>query len=187
MRPFAQYTSRTFEQSIPPESSSSASRTPSIFTHQPLKLMWTIGTIAFLPARIISILICNLPSFLRAHPNWTYRQAVGKSLFALWCKYAGTVELRPFKTLDPGSDGSRFIVMPPAASSVYRGILANNAAVKPNVVGGMWYPRPSDPSMDAGRKIAIHFHGGAFVLRGCRPKEGGGVPTRLRGSCPDSA
>ena len=149
--------------------------------------MWTIGTIAFLPARVISISICNLHSFLRAHPNWTYRRAVGKSLFALWCKYASTVELRPFKTLDPGSDGSRFIVMPPAVSSVYRGILANDAVVKPNVVGGMWYPCLSDPSMDAGKKIAIHFHGGAFVLGGCRPKEGGGVPTCLRGSCPDSA
>ena len=69
--------------------------------------------------------------------------------------------------------------MPPAASSVYRGILANDAAVKPNVVGGMWYPRPSDPSMDAGKKIAIHFHGGAFVLGGCRPKEGGWGPDMI--------
>lgn len=30
--------------------------------------------------------------------------------------------------------------------------------------------------MDAGKKIAIHFHGGAFVLGGCRPKEGGWGP-----------
>ena len=164
---------------MPPENSSSASRAPGIFTRQPFKGMWTISTNAVFPARVISIFIYNLPSFLRAHPNWTYHQAVGRSIFALWWKYAGTVEFRPSKTLDPGSDGPRFIVMPPAASRVYRGILANDTAVKLDVIGGMWYPRPYDPSMDAGKRIAIHFHGGAYVLGGCRPKEGGWGPDML--------
>lgn len=160
----------------PSETPSSAPHSPGILTRQPLKRIWTIGTIAFLPARVLLILIYNIFRSLRAHPDWTYHQAVGKSIFAIWWKYASTVEFHPFKTLDPGSDGSRFIVMPPAASSFYRGVLANDAAVKPVTIGGMWYPRPYNPSTDAGKKIAIHFHGGAYVLGGCRPMEGGWGP-----------
>ena len=47
MRPFAQYTSHTFEQSMPPETSSSACRTPSIFTYQPLNLCGLLARLPF--------------------------------------------------------------------------------------------------------------------------------------------
>lgn len=151
----------------------------SVFTRQPGKGLWTLVTLITLPAHIAIILLYNTPYFLRANPKWTFRQAVGKAVFALWWKYASAVEYRPAKTLEPGVDGERFITMRPTNSDAYRGILAIDPDVRPSPVGAMWYPQPYDPTVDADRKIAIHFHGGAYVLGGCRPMEGGWGPEVL--------
>lgn len=157
-----------------------SSRSPSsLLTRQPGKGLWTFATLATLPARLVFVLIYNLFPFLRAHPKWTYHQAVGKAVFAMWWNYASTVEFRPAKSLEPGSDGTRFVVMKPASSDIYQGMMASNPAVCPATVGGMWYPRAYDHATDAGKKIAIHFHGGAYVLGGCRPMEGGFGPLVL--------
>ncbi|KAL6717815.1 hypothetical protein ACLMJK_003900 [Lecanora helva] len=150
-----------------------------MLTRQPFKRIFTILTILFLPVRILYILLKYLPAAARPHSQWTYHQAVGNAIFALWWKYTSTVEFLPSKTLDPGSDGSRFLVMDPGPLSIYQGILTRDPAVRPTTIGGMWYPRPYNHSIDAGKKIAIHFHGGAFVLGGCRPMEGGWGPDML--------
>jgi acetyl esterase/lipase len=151
----------------------------SLLTRQPGKGLWTFATLVVLPAHLLFLLLYNVPHFLRANPKWTYHQAVGKAVFALWWRYASVVEYHPTKTLEPGADGARFIVMQPATSDIYRGILAADPVVRPVPIGGMWYPRPYDPDIDADKKIAVHFHGGAYVLGGCRPMEGGWGPDVL--------
>ncbi len=96
----------------------------------------------------------------------------------MWWDYATAVKFRPSKTLDPGRDEERFISMEPAKDSAYHSIL-NDSEVRPMKIGGMWYPKLFSPTEDASKLIAIHFHGGAYVLGGCRPMEGGWGPDVL--------
>ena len=43
----------------------------------------------------------------------------------------------------------------------------------------MWYPRPVNPNTDSEKLVVLHFHGGAYVLGGCRPTQGGHAPEIL--------
>lgn len=151
---------------------------PSLRARQPGKALWTIFSIATTPIRIAFILIYYIPRFLRQHPTWTYHQAVGKAIFQLWWEYTSAVEFRTSKSLDPGSDKERFVVMQPAKPEWYRDIL-DDPKMHPVEIGGMWYPKLYAPAQDAGKKIVLHFHGGAYVLGGCRPMESGWGPEVL--------
>ncbi len=43
----------------------------------------------------------------------------------------------------------------------------------------MWYPERYKPRVNTNKKIVLHFHGGAYVLGGVRPMEGGWGPEVL--------
>lgn len=88
------------------------------------------------------------------------------------------VQYHPNQTLEPGSDGNRFISIEPGKPELYRGVLSHEV-VKPAKIGGMWYPRPLSPETDRDKLVVIHYHGGAFVLGGCRPSQGGFAPDVL--------
>ena len=89
-----------------------------------------------------------------------------------------TVEFHPSKTLEPGSDWDRSITIKAAPANNYQGLLKDTKA-RPEAIGDMWYPRVFDPAKDKYRKIILHFHGGAYVLDGVRPLEGGYLPEQL--------
>lgn len=160
---------------------SPASLTHRTFTRHPYKATYTAITITLLPVRLLLILLYNIPPSLRPHIKWTYHQAIGRAILCLWFNYASTVEFRPPKSLSQGADGDRFVTMPPAPDSNYRSILTRDPAVRPTVLGAMWYPRPYDPRTNQGTKIAIHLHGGTYVLGGVRPMEAGWGPPALAG------
>lgn len=141
-------------------------------THQPAKGIYTIIFLALLPLRILFTLFYYLPRPLREHPQWTYRQAVSRAIFRMLWVYGSAVEFRTSKSLEPGADKERFITMNPAEESAYRDIL-KNAEVCPAKIGGMWYPKLYSSAEDAKKVIVLHFHGGGYVIGGCRPKEGG--------------
>ena len=145
---------------------------------QPGKAIWTILFIVFGPLRLSFLLLYFIPKRLRPHPQWTYRQAVGNALLKSWFSFASTVEFRTSKSLEPGSEKERFVVMDPAKSESYVGVVNDNS-VRPTVIGGMWYPKLYEPNVDKDRKIVLHFHGGAYVLGGVRPMEGGWGPEVL--------
>ncbi|MCJ1376411.1 hypothetical protein MMC20_007653 [Loxospora ochrophaea] len=147
-------------------------------TQQPGKALWTIFIIASAPLRIAFLALYYIPPFSRQHPKWTYRQALGKDVFRIWFDYCSAVEHRTSKSLEPGSEKERFVVMEPASTNIYRGIL-DNPNIRPAKIGGMWYPKLYSPTTNRGKKIAMHFHGGAFVVGGCRPLEGGWGPEVL--------
>ena len=65
--------------------------------------------------------------------------------------------------------------MPPAKSECYSEV-ANDKWIQPASVGGMWYPKLYESDFDSDKHIVLHFHGGAYVLGGVRPKEGGWGP-----------
>ena len=169
--------------------SSPAAPSPSRLTRQPWKFLYSALTVATLPLRLLAIFLYYAPRSLRQHPKWTYHQAVGKHVFSLWWEYATTVEYRTAKTLKPGLEKDRFVVMtPPVAGegvSPYRGIVDRDPSVRPGTIGGVWYSAPPPPG-ETPKRVVIHFHGGAYVLGGARTMESGGGPWILsqRLGCP---
>ncbi|CAG8952287.1 hypothetical protein HYFRA_00001030 [Hymenoscyphus fraxineus] len=152
--------------------------TPSLLTHQPLKLLFTILTILTLPLRIIFILCYHIPKPLRQHPKWSYHTAIGVKIFTLYWRHTTTIEYHIPKTLNPGREKTRFVVITPPSLSPYRGITTINPLIRPLPIGGVWYNHPP-PFNEPPKGVIIHFHGGAYVLGGAREMESGWGPTLL--------
>lgn len=145
---------------------------------QPGKGIWTILFILYGPLRLVFSLLYFIPRYFRPHPQWTYHQAVGNAILKLWFSFASTIEFRTAKSLEPGSEKERFVVIRPADPKSYSGV-ASDRWVQPVSIGGMWYPKLYNPDINNPKKIILHFHGGAFVLGGVRPMEGGWGPEVL--------
>lgn len=73
--------------------------------------------------------------------------------------------------LNPNAKEKDFLVSIPPSSKpdAYRGI-CDDTQIKPVTTCGYWYPSPFSRE-DQGKKIVLHFHGGAFVVGDCRPYE----------------
>jgi acetyl esterase/lipase len=129
------------------------------------------------------ILLYYVPKSLRQHRHWNYTRAVGLEIFLIWWKYAVRVRYHTTKSLRPGLLlRDRFVVIPPCATnpSIYNGIL-NDEVVRPVTIGAAWYPSTYVPN-HAGepvKRVVLHFHGGVYVLGGCRPTECGWGPVVL--------
>ena len=156
-------------------------------TRQPYKALYTIFYLASLPLRTLSILIYFIPRALRPNSTWTYHQAIGLRLFKLYWQFAADIELHLTKTLEPGSEKERFIVIKPPSKlpSPYIGIVNHDPAILPRPVGGVWYVE-SPKQDEVPTRVVIYFHGGAYVLGGVREFEGGWGPRVLatRLGCP---
>jgi acetyl esterase/lipase len=156
-------------------------------TKNPLKSIYTIIFLTTLPFRILYFVLIAIPRSLRPHQSWSFYQTFSSSILKQWFTFASTIRYQTSKSLQAGSDGTRFIVMPSASSEKYVGALLDDktssgkgrSEIVPESIGGMWYPRLYDPQTDNGKKVAIHFHGGAYVLGGCRPIESGWGPEVL--------
>jgi acetyl esterase/lipase len=64
------------------------------------------------------------------------------------------------------------VTIPPSTKDVYTGI-CHDEVIKPARICGYWYPSAFNPDEDRGKKVVLHFHGGAFVIGDCRPAESG--------------
>lgn len=102
----------------------------------------------------------------RQSPAWSLKQALLvrliKSVIRTICIARRTEKL----TLQPGSEGDRFAVVVPAASDLYVGP-ARDPELPPCAVGGTWTPKCPQRAKTADPKdllVALHFHGGAFVI-----------------------
>lgn len=161
-------------------SNSASPQEASRLTRQPFKFLYTTFTITTLPLRILAILLYYIPRFNRQHPKWTYHQAVGKSIFSIWWHYTTTVQFHTSKSLKPGSEKDRFVVIHPACTypSPYRGIIDSNPAIRPVTIGSVWFTSPP-PAGETPKMVVIHFHGGTYVLDGARQMESGWGPEVL--------
>ena len=151
----------------------------SLWTRQPGKGFYTAAFLATFPVRLIAFSLYYIPAALRPHSAWPYKRALGSYLFAILWDFWCTIEYRTNKTLKPGADGDRFITMEAGKPDLYRGVLKDYPPVQPTRIGGMFYPRPLDPKADSENLVVLHFHGGAYVLGGCRPIQGGYAPETL--------
>ncbi|MCJ1333834.1 hypothetical protein MMC10_010540 [Thelotrema lepadinum] len=149
-----------------------------IWTSQPGKGLYTAAFLATLPVRIAAFSLYYIPRSFRPHLAWPYKRALGSYLFSILWSFWCTIEYRTNKSLEPGADGERFITIDSGKAELYRGIL-KDTKVRPTKIGGMWYPRLLDSTADSNKLVVLHFHGGAYVLGGCRPLQGGYAPETL--------
>lgn len=91
-------------------------------------------------------------------------------------QHASAVEMMVPLPLKPGAEKNRFVVMEPAQQKLYAGI-ANDKIVKPQTIGGTWYPVPYEVSREKveAENVVLHFHGGAFVIGDGREADAGYV------------
>lgn len=85
-------------------------------------------------------------------------------------------------TLEAGSEKQRFVTLQPdSLRDTYRDVLLVNPDITPATIGAIWHPKPPS-SLDQhvkGRRVVLHFHGGAFVLGGCRDADISGAAALL--------
>ncbi|KAL3447871.1 Alpha/Beta hydrolase protein [Aspergillus insuetus] len=170
-------------------------RQRSRFADHPLKFIFTTWFLAVLPLRLTGIVLYYLPSATRANRSW--RQAVATKLLNLWFKFATTVEFRTSKSLEPGAEAERFVLIDPnkinaktistSTPFAYTGPLTTNPAIQPSKLAAFWYESPPPADSAPPSLVVLHFHAGAYVLGGARTAmEAGWGPIALSKqlSCP---
>ena len=130
-----------------------------LFTRAPLKQIWLIGAIALNLVRLPFLFLYYLPVSTRPCADWTYGQAIKVRLFRAAVYILAFTEHSPVLSLEPGKEGDRFVCIKPLASELYQvEPLGVDDSVKPEVVGGTWYPkRPT--AEDEVKLVVLHFHG----------------------------
>jgi acetyl esterase/lipase len=130
-----------------------------LITSYPGKAVWVLSAI------LLTLTKLPILSFYyavkRPNPKWTLRQALMNNLMRAFLYHSAVVRAKTPLNLEPGSEGERFIHMPPVEDQHLRGIL-DDKIVRPVTTGGTWYPTP--PPKDYQGKIILHFHGGGYAI-----------------------
>lgn len=73
--------------------------------------------------------------------------------------------IKPSPSLKPGVEGNRFASIEPARPELYTGV-AVDKEVKPETIGGTWFPKRFNNLADLpeDQHVVLHFHGGSYVL-----------------------
>lgn len=141
-----------------------------ILSIQPFKGLWTLFAVTFNAIRLPFWLLYFLPSSLRQSPKWTYAQAVRVRVLRAFLYNMSLVRVKTPLSLEPGREGDQFVVIQKAEEKYYTGITKRDPAIKPERIGGTWYPKLSKGGADAGI-VVLHFHGSVsstiFLLNTC--------------------
>jgi len=74
------------------------------------------------------------------------------------------VEMSPVLSWEPDKEGDRWAKLVPAAASKYVGPVEGSKYVKPEVVGGTWYPARPRSAGEVGEYVVMHLHGMFYTL-----------------------
>jgi acetyl esterase/lipase len=145
-----------------------------LITYQPGKGLWAFGAILLNAIKLPFWLLYYVPPSTRQHPKWSWRQAVAAKAFRTVVWHISIMRVYTPLVLNPKPKEKQFLItiLPSSRPEVYSGI-CNDKQIKPTKICGYWYPSPYNTSEDKGKKIVLHFHGGAFVVGDCRPAESG--------------
>ncbi|KAJ5312980.1 hypothetical protein PENANT_c018G02601 [Penicillium antarcticum] len=101
----------------------------------------------------------------RQDQNWTYRQAITNHVLKVSLRVFSALRMRPSLSLSPHIEGERFVLVEPAQSNLYTGV-AVNEKIKPETIGGTWYPRRFSQgcTIPKDEHVVLHFHGGSYIL-----------------------
>jgi acetyl esterase/lipase len=143
-----------------------------LFTIQPFKALYTLFAVLYELSKFPLWVLLALPRFTRAHPQWTMKQAIRMRIVKAFLKHTSAVRAAPKLSLEPGLEGDRFVVLPPAGSYAFKGP-TEDREIKPGKVGGTWYPAALQRSQAEDADVVLHFHGGAYVIGDGRDKDAG--------------
>ncbi|KAH6995418.1 alpha/beta hydrolase [Ilyonectria destructans] len=141
---------------------------PRYWTRQPFTFIYILFVV---PVQAI-FLVCRIAAAglfrgLRPDPAWSF----SKSSAVLFVKEGFLRHLcavRPSAplSLEPRSEGGRFDLIPPAEGDQVIGAADDND-IKSVQIGGTWTPfsvRQNQQKPDEDMLVALHFHGGAFIM-----------------------
>lgn len=131
----------------------------SLLTSYPGKAVWVLSSVIVTFAKLPFISLYHV--FKRPNPQWTVRQALTNHLMRSMLYHVAVVQMKTPLSLDPGTEGEKFITMPPVGDSHLKGVL-NDKTIRPVEVGGTWYP--SRPPAEYKDKALLHFHGGGYAI-----------------------
>lgn len=118
----------------------------------------------------------------RPSPKWTLRQTLMVQLVKSVVKVQSFLRPSIQVSLQPGKEGDRFSLVRLAPANMYVGPL-DDPVVKPRSIGGTWSPRAVDRARTTEPEnltVALHFHGGAYVINTGRDKDGAFIQKILR-------
>lgn len=138
-----------------------------ILSYQPFTLLYQIFRVTTILARLPFWLLKFLLPAFRPHPSWTFKQAVARNLIYHIGNLNSTIGRTIPLPLTPGKEGARWATTDPFTDELYVGPLVS-ARIRPVEIGGTWYGVPCAPATAASAKhftrVALHLHGGAFVI-----------------------
>ena len=116
---------------------------------------------------------------------WSFSQSLRVRLIKSILRTMSIARKHQDLSLQPGPEGDRFALVLPAASELYTGP-ATDPEVQPCAIGGTWTPRCPTRARTADPRdllVALHFHGGAFVIGDGRDEASGfGAELLLQGA-----
>jgi acetyl esterase/lipase len=145
-------------------------------TRQPGLALWLLIAIPRTLLVLLFYSIYYIPRCLRQNSHWTYRQAflaqLVKTIFGgpvTECGYTQTLDL------EAGDTGEQWVVLNLPSPNFYRGPFAGTSTVKPEVIGGTWYPGVPSTTTIANDEslVVLSFHSGSFLWSTGRPADSG--------------
>lgn len=102
---------------------------------------------------------------LRQDQSWSYRQAFACSLLKVFLRTFTALHVKWPLSMKPRQELNRFVLIEPADSEFYVGVTADEK-IKPETIGGTWYPDPcsSDTVLPKDKHVILHLHGGSYIL-----------------------
>lgn len=154
-----------------------------LLTRQPGKALWTLFALAVNAVRLPIWLLIYIPSFMRPHPKWSYRQAILVRIVRAFLWNSALVAVKTPLSITADKEKERWVLVGPAPSKVYTGVASQTREPKAQKTGGTWYPavptKNSKPSY-----VVLHFHGGAFAIGTGRTSEMGHTAKTLIDNTP---
>lgn len=149
-----------------------ASSKPSLLSHpltsyQPISLIYRVLKISSILARLPLWLVIAAVPALRPHKTWTFKQTFTRNLVRHFVEMDSIVGVSQTLSLAPGKEKDRWTTLEAFDDALYTGPLVSSS-VKPATIGGTWHGVTTAPQTEADaagwKSVALHIHGGAFVL-----------------------
>ncbi|KAJ5631392.1 uncharacterized protein N7484_011492 [Penicillium longicatenatum] len=149
-------------------------------TRQPGFTIWALLSIVRVSFVGFCYSIYYIPASLRQSPAWSYRQALRSRILKVAFGVITELGFTQSLSMEAGELGDRWVIIEPASEESYPGAFMNQT-VKPERIGGTWYPDapPEKADPDDQSLIVLSFHSGSFLWLDGRPDDSGETATML--------
>ena len=155
---------------------------PSPWSKQPLKFLYFFFIVPATMASLAYIVACGIFRGLRPDHSWSFKKAALVQLVKnVFLRHLCALRLPSPLSLEPGSEGGRFVIIQPAKEAQGTGPV-DDTEIKPTKLGGTWTPALVQKPNEV--LVALHFHGGAYVMGDGRDADTGFIAQNLLKNTP---